>query len=103
MAKAFAGASVAILAVAVAGCSPAPLMERVPTELGGLPSGTPAPPRTPYRYPAVHDTPPPRATAPLTSEQQLELEEQLRKARERQEGQTSEMEDTAPRTAGGRK
>jgi hypothetical protein len=101
MAKAFAGASLAILAVALAGCSPAPVMERVPTELGGLPAGAPPPPRTPYRYPAVHDTPPPRATAPLTSEEQLELEKRLRKARQRQESQTTTIKDTPPVQSGG--
>jgi hypothetical protein len=100
MAKAFAVASLAILVVAVAGCSPTPLVERLPADLGGLPSGAPAPPATPYRYPDVHATPPPRATAPLTSEQQLELEERLRKARERQESQTTEIKDTPPAQAG---
>jgi len=88
MAKALASACLTILAVALAGCSPAPVMERLPTELGGLPAGAPPPPRTPYRYPAVHDTPPPRATTPLTNEEQLELEKRLQRARQRQESQT---------------
>jgi hypothetical protein len=101
MAKALAAACLTILAVAVAGCSPAPIMERVPTELGGLPSGTPAPPSTTYRYPAVHDTRPPRATTPLTDEQQLELEKRLQAARERQESQTSDMKDAPSGKAGG--
>ena len=52
MAKEFAGACLAIfgVALALAGCSPAPVIERLPTELGGLPSGAPAAPRTGYRY-----------------------------------------------------
>ena len=100
MAKAFTGAVLAILAVAFAGCSPAPVMERVPTELGGLPAGVPAPPAKSYRYPAVYDTPPPRATAPLTSEEQLKLEEELRKVREKQESQATEMKEPLPSQAG---
>jgi hypothetical protein len=78
-------------------------MERVPTELGGLPSGTPAPPSTTYRYPAVHDTPPPRATMPLTDEEQLELEKRLQQAREQQESQATEMKEAPPGDAGGAK
>ena len=87
MATAFARLSLLILGatLALAGCSPAPVMERLPTELGGMPSAAPAAPRAPYRYPAVHDTPPPRSSTPLTAEQQLELEKQLQKAREKQE------------------
>ena len=95
MAKAFVGPCLAILgvALALAGCSPAPLMERLPTELGGLPSGAPGPAATPYRYPAVHDTPPPRATAPLTDEQQLELEKGLQSAREKQQSEAAAIKD----------
>lgn len=96
MAKALARSCLATVgaALALAGCSPAPLVERLPTELGGLPAGTPAPPRSAYRYPAVHDVPPPRATAPLTDEQQLELERQLQEVRKKQEDQATSMKDT---------
>jgi hypothetical protein len=96
MAKAFAGPSLVVLGavLALAGCSPAPVAERLPTELGGLPAGTPTAPTAPYRYPAVHDTPPPRDAAPLTDEQQLELEQQLQKARKKQESQATGMKDT---------
>jgi len=69
------------------GCSPAALMEKVPTEMGGLPADAPAAPTTPYQYPAVHDMPPPRADTPLTEEQQYNLEKDLQAARERLEGQ----------------
>lgn len=101
MAKASATPFLTILAVALAGCSPAPLMEHVPTELGGLPSGVPPPPRTGYQFPAVHDAPPPRATAPLTDEQQLELQKRLQQAREEHEGKTSGMNEAPPGQAGG--
>ncbi len=95
MAKALGGPCLAIFgaALALAGCSSAPMAERLPTELGGLPSEVPAAPRASYRYPAVHDTPPPRATAPLTDEQQLELEKQLQNARQRQESKAAGMKD----------
>ncbi len=80
--------------LALGGCSPAPVMERLPSEMGGLPPGAPAAPARPYRYPAVHDTPPPRATAPLTDEQQLTLEKQLQNVRKRQEGEAAGMKKT---------
>lgn len=102
MAKALGGASLtgarlAILgvALALAGCSSTPVMERLPTELGGLPSGAPAASTTPYSYPAVHDTPPPRASAPLTDEQQLQMEKQLQEARKKQESQAIGMQDAS--------
>ena len=95
MAKVFAAPCLAILgvALALASCSPAPLIERLPTELGGMPSAAPAPSQRPYRYPAVHDTPPPRATAPLTDEQQLELEKGLQSAREKQQSEAAALKD----------
>ena len=47
----------------------------------------PARPMTPYQYPAVHDIPPPRASAPMSDEEQLRLEKELRSVRDRQEAQ----------------
>jgi hypothetical protein len=94
MAKAHARLWLAILggALALGGCSPAPVMERLPPAMGGLPPGAPvAPAAATYRYPAVHDVPPPRATAPLTDQQQLELEKQLQKARKKQESEAAGM------------
>ena len=73
-------------AVALAGCSPGPMMERLPQGMGGLPPGAPARPATPYQYPAVHDMPPPRATRPLTEEEQIRAEKELQAVRDRQEG-----------------
>ena len=73
------------LATALTGCSPAPMIDRLPPELG-LPASAPARPATPYEYPAVHDMPPDRATSPMSEEEQVRLEKELAKVRDRQEG-----------------
>jgi hypothetical protein len=73
------------LAVALAGCSSGPVIDRLPGGLG-LPADAPARPTTPYQYPAVHDMPPPRATKPMTDEELLKAEKDLQAARDRQEG-----------------
>ena len=73
------------LALGLAGCSDAPIGERLPTEMGGLPKGAPARPATTGQYPAVHDMPPPRSTDPMTDDEQLKLEKELQAARDRQE------------------
>jgi len=73
------------LALGLAGCSNAPMGEGLPTEMGGLPKGAPARPATSGQYPAVHDMPPPRSTDPMTDDEQLKLEKELRAARDRQE------------------
>jgi hypothetical protein len=85
------------LSLALAGCSPAALMEKMPTELGGMPADAPAAPAAQYQYPAVHDMPPPRPDTPLTDEQQLQLEKDLQAARDRLEGerQAGEAADAA--------
>lgn len=77
------------LALTLAGCSPGPLVDRVPESLGGLPAGAPARPTTPYQYPAVHDMPPPRATKPMTEEELYQAEKSLRAVRDRQEARTA--------------
>jgi hypothetical protein len=89
------------LAVMLDGCSPAALMEKVPTDMGGLPPDAPAPAPTAYQYPAVHDIPPPRADKPLTDEQQEKLEKDLQAARAKLESrekadQTPADKKTAP-------
>jgi hypothetical protein len=76
------------LAGALTGCSAGPLVEQLPQSLGGLPPDAPAPPKTNYEYPAVHDMPPPRATEPLSEDQQWKLEHDLKVLRDRQEKQT---------------
>ena len=78
------------LLVTVTACSPAVLMEKLPTGVGGLPADTPAAPADPYKYPAVHDMPPPRPDTPLTEEQQVKLEKDLKAARDRLEDQTED-------------
>ena len=74
------------LAAGLGGCSPGPIIDRIPADIMGLPAGTPARPDTPYNYPAVHDMPPERASVPMTDEEQLRLERELAKERDRQEG-----------------
>jgi hypothetical protein len=72
------------LAASLTGCSAGPLTDQLPVELH-LPADVPPAPATSYQYPAVHDMPPPRATKPMSAEQQLEMEKQLSDLRDRQE------------------
>jgi hypothetical protein len=72
------------LVMALVGCSPGAAIDQLPDSLG-LPAGAPARPAAPYQYPAVHDMPPPRATAPMSDEEQFKLEKELRAVRDRQE------------------
>ncbi len=81
-------AALAVVA-SLAGCSAGPLtgvLEQMPESLGGLAPDAPKAPATPYQYPAVHDTPPPRSTEPMTEEQQNQLQKELNALRDRQEG-----------------
>ena len=73
------------LVTVLAGCSPGPIIDRLPADLG-LPAGAPARPAAPYEYPAVHDMPPDRATSPMSEEEQVRLEKELANVRDRQEG-----------------
>jgi len=74
------------LAVVLAGCSPGPIIDKLPSGVGGLPAGAPERPATPYEYPAVHDMPPDRTAMPMTEEEQVKLEKDLANVRDRQEG-----------------
>ena len=65
------------LAAGLSGCSPGPMIDKIPTDIMGLPAGTPMRPDTPYNYPAVHDMPPDRASVPMSDEEQLRLEKDL--------------------------
>ena len=56
----------------------------LPTQVGGLPAGTPERPATAAAYPAVHDMPPARASALLTEEEQKKVEAELAAERDRQ-------------------
>jgi hypothetical protein len=91
-----------ILASVLAGCAES-LVDKVPTELGGLPSGTPTRPTTPYQYPAVHDMPPPRSTTPLSEEDQFKLERELQALRDRQAGGPPKAKITTPAGKAGAK
>ena len=72
------------LAAVLSACSPAPILDRLPSGMG-LPAGAPARPETPYDYPAVHDMPPDRAAAPMTEEEQVRMEKELATVRDNQE------------------
>jgi hypothetical protein len=82
------------LAAALAGCSSA-MIDKLPAEMG-LPANTPARPETPYEYPAVHDMPPARASAPMTEDEQVKLEKDLANVRDRQEERSAADEKPAP-------
>jgi hypothetical protein len=84
-----AALSLAILA----GCSSGQVINHLPASVA-LPADAPARPATPYAYPAVHDMPPPRATEPMSAEDQLRLEKELTALRNRQEGLKPEDEKT---------
>jgi len=86
------GFLVGLTLATLAGCSSSQLIDDLPGF--GLPAGAPARPAVPYQYPAVHDMPPPRATKPLSAEEQLKMEEELEKLRNRQEGR--QPNDKAP-------
>ncbi|HEY1472765.1 MAG TPA: hypothetical protein VGF53_01625 [Pseudolabrys sp.] len=74
------------LAAGLAGCAPGQVIDKLPGDLG-LPAGTPERPTTPYVYPAVHDMPPPRVETPMTEEQQVTLEKELKALRDQREAQ----------------
>ena len=84
-----AALSLAILA----GCSSGQVINDLPASVA-LPADAPARPATSYAYPAVHDMPPPRATEPMSAEDQLRLEKELTALRNRQEGLRPEDEKT---------
>jgi hypothetical protein len=78
-----AAALIACASVLVSGCSGSMIADHMPTVVGGLPEDTPARPATEAAYPAVHQMPPPRSTAPLNNDQQKQLEDDLVAARNR--------------------
>jgi hypothetical protein len=83
------------LIAALTGCSASQVIDKLPTDMG-LPAGAPARPEKPYEYPAVHDMPPPRASVPMTEEEQVRLEKELANARDRQEGRSKASKKAAP-------
>jgi hypothetical protein len=96
MARAFPALIIATLGLVLAGCTPGAVIDRVPSEVGGLPAGAPARPATAYQYPAVHDMPPPRSATPLSEEDQVRLEKDLAATRERQAREVAEDPDKKP-------
>jgi hypothetical protein len=85
------------LAMALAGCSPGPMIDRLPADMG-LPGGTPARPATPYQYPAVHDMPPARSTTTMTDEEQVKMEKDLAAVRDRQTAREGTAKTAVPAT-----
>lgn len=83
--------------VIMAGCSSSQFIVDLPASVA-LPADAPARPATPYKYPAVHDMPPPRATKPMSAEDQLRLEQELTAVRNRQESRNPEDEKTVQTT-----
>jgi hypothetical protein len=78
-------ASAVGLAVTLAGCSSSGAIDKLPEAVGGLPPGAPERPVASYQYPAVHDMPPPRATQPMSAEDQVKTQTDLERLRDRQE------------------
>jgi hypothetical protein len=80
----------AVLAVCalslLSGCSGSLIADHLPAAVGGLPEGAPERPVTEAAYPAVHNMPPARSTAPLNNDQQKQLEDNLVAARNRYGG-----------------
>jgi hypothetical protein len=78
-----AAALVACGSALLSGCSGSLIADHLPTAVGGLPEEAPARPATEAAFPAVHNMPPARSTAPLNDAQQKQLEDDLVAARER--------------------
>ena len=68
-------ALVGVGAMGLAGCST--VLSEMPSQVGGLPEGTPERSATPPAYPAVHDMPPPRPNAVLTEDEKKRVEAEL--------------------------
>jgi hypothetical protein len=96
MRRACTGRILAALALAsvLAGCSAAAVIDKLPASVAE-PADAPKRPAEAYQYPAVHDMPPPRADQPLTDEQQVQMERDLEKVRDRQEGQNKAGKNAA--------
>lgn len=87
------------VSLGLGGCASGGMLDQLPTSLGGEPAALPARPKdNQYQFPAVHDMPPARATAPLGESEQFRLEKELQAARDRQEklyGDAAKPEPTA--------
>jgi hypothetical protein len=69
-------------ALALGACSS--MVSQLPSQVGGLPAGTPERSSAPAAYPAVHDMPPPRTDVVLTKDEQKKAEDELAAARANQ-------------------
>ncbi len=75
-------------------------LSSLPTELGGMPAGTPQPQQpAPAAYPAVHDMPPPRPDVVLTDAERKKAEAELMALRERQEKEAGTFPNAPPKAA----
>ena len=79
-----------MLALAVSLASCASTVADLPSQVGGLPDGTPQRPAQPSAYPAVHDMPPPRPNTVMTEEERKKAEADLVATRARQEKAAAE-------------
>jgi len=87
-----------VLAVGLGACSST--LSDLPTQLGGMPAGTPQQQQpAPAAYPAVHDMPPPRPDVVLTKEEQKKAEAELMALRERQEKEAGTFPNAPPKQA----
>jgi hypothetical protein len=84
-------------AFALGGCSTGAILgDKLPEAAGGLPTDAPARPQdAAYRYPAVHDMPPERATQPMNDTEQVRVEKELETARDRLESKAETLEKPA--------
>jgi hypothetical protein len=90
-----AAALVACATALLCGCSGSLIADHLPAAAGGLPEDAPERQATQGgAYPAVHNMPPARSTAPLNNAQQKQLEDDLVAARNRYGGSP----DTPPAT-----
>jgi hypothetical protein len=86
-----AARTAAVLACALGLSACASMSEKMSTSMAensmiGLPANAPARPEAPPTFPAVHDIPPPRSNAVLTSTEQVKMEEELTAARDQLNG-----------------
>jgi hypothetical protein len=85
-----------VLATGLGGCASS-MVDQLPAAVGGEPASLPARPMAAsYQYPAVHDMPPARETAPLSDNDQARLEKELLVARDRQESLYGSAPEATP-------